>query len=108
MVPHKLSKGADAMGRLKVFDGIPHPYDEKKKVVIPDALRKYTKTTNLGELAAICGWTKADIVSELEDKRKAKALNWYQKKVETEKKLKAAHSRPVVAKINEELAKYGF
>ena len=108
MVPHKLSKGADAMGRLKVFDGIPHPYDEKKKVVIPDALRKYTKTTNLGELASICGWTKGDIISELEDKRRTKALTWYKNKQDAEKKLQDAHSRPAVKKINEELAKYGF
>ena len=96
------------MGRLKVFDGIPHPYDEKKKVVIPNALRKYTKTTNLGELAAICGWKKAEVISDLEDKRKAKALTWFNKKQESDKKVKEAHARPAVAKINEELAKYGF
>ena len=28
MLPHKTPKGAAALGRLKVFDGIPFPYDQ--------------------------------------------------------------------------------
>lgn len=42
MVPHKTARGAAALDRLKVFEGIPAPYDKLKRVVVPDALR--------------CGW----------------------------------------------------
>ena len=108
MVPHKLHKGAEAMGRLKVFDGMPHPYDERKKMVVPEALNKNTKTTNLGELASICGWTKGDVIESLETKRKEKALQWYKKKQEAGKKIADAHSRPAVAALDKELAGFGF
>jgi len=30
MLPHKEAKGAAALARLKVFEGIPAPYDTKK------------------------------------------------------------------------------
>ena len=39
MVPHKTSRGAEAMERLKVFEGIPPPYDKQKRMVVPSALR---------------------------------------------------------------------
>lgn len=39
MLPHKTKRGAEALKRLKVFDGIPPPYDKKKRVVVPTALR---------------------------------------------------------------------
>jgi large subunit ribosomal protein L13Ae len=53
MLPHKTSRGAEALGRLKVFEGVPAPYDTKKREVIPDALRavklsSFRKFTTLG------------------------------------------------------------
>jgi large subunit ribosomal protein L13Ae len=39
MLPHKFPIGAAALGRLRVFEGIPFPYDHKKRVVVPDALK---------------------------------------------------------------------
>lgn len=33
------SRGAAAMERLKVYEGVPPPFDRKKKVVVPSALR---------------------------------------------------------------------
>ena len=39
MLPHKTPRGAAALGRLKVFDGIPFPYDQKRRLVVPDALK---------------------------------------------------------------------
>jgi len=39
MIPHKTPKGAAALGKLKVFDGIPFPYDQKRRMVVPDALK---------------------------------------------------------------------
>merc|ERR1712000_395460 len=39
MIPHKTARGAAAMERLKVFEGVPPPYDKVKRVVVPQALR---------------------------------------------------------------------
>ncbi len=39
MVPHKTKRGAEALSRLKVFEGIPPPYDKQKRMVVPCALR---------------------------------------------------------------------
>ena len=33
MVPHKTPRGAAALAKLKVFDGMPAPYDAKKRQV---------------------------------------------------------------------------
>lgn len=33
------SRGAAALERLKLFEGVPPPYDRKKKMVVPSALR---------------------------------------------------------------------
>merc|ERR1711963_473685 len=55
MLPHKTARGKEALGRLKVFEGIPAPYDKKKRMVVPSALR----------------------VVRLEAKRKAKSAEFY-------------------------------
>ena len=39
MIPHKTKRGAAAMERLKVFEGVPPPYDTVKRLVVPDALK---------------------------------------------------------------------
>merc|ERR1719322_1361410 len=39
MIPHKTARGAAALERLKVFEGIPHPYDRKKRMVVPSCLK---------------------------------------------------------------------
>ena len=39
MVPHKTERGKDALKRLQTFEGVPPPYDKKKKMVIPSALK---------------------------------------------------------------------
>ncbi len=78
MMPHKTARGAAGLQRLKVFEGMPYPYDVKKRMVVPEALKVLRikprrKTCVLGELAAMNGWTKKDIVATLEQKRKAKS-----------------------------------
>jgi large subunit ribosomal protein L13Ae len=78
MMPHKTPRGAAAMGRLKVFDGIPFPYDHKKRMVVPEALkivrlRDNRKFCALGDVARLVGWTKKDLIERLENKRKQKA-----------------------------------
>jgi hypothetical protein len=39
MVPHKTKRGAAALERLKVFEGVPPPFDKVKRLVVPDALQ---------------------------------------------------------------------
>ena len=39
MVPHKTARGTAALERLKLFEGVPPPYDRKKRMVVPEALR---------------------------------------------------------------------
>merc|ERR1719387_1629042 len=43
MVPHKTARGAAALDRLKAFDGCPHPYDKKKRLVVPSGAWFHTK-----------------------------------------------------------------
>lgn len=38
-VPHKLFVTQPDTSPLQVFDGVPSPYDKKKRMIIPDALR---------------------------------------------------------------------
>ena len=75
MLPHKSPKGAVALGRMKVFEGVPAPYDTKKREVVPDALRavklsSFRKFCTLGDLSAQVGWGKQQLVEQLETKRK--------------------------------------
>merc|ERR1712024_318247 len=39
MIPHKSECGKEALKRLQTFEGILPPYDKKKRMVIPSALR---------------------------------------------------------------------
>ena len=39
MLPHKTERGKAALERLKVFEGMPFPYSNKKKVYVHSALR---------------------------------------------------------------------
>jgi large subunit ribosomal protein L13Ae len=115
MVNQKTSRGQDALARLSTFEGIPHPYDKKKRVVVPAALRVMRlKTirdyTVLGELAASVGWKHKDLLKKLEDKRKVKAESFFQKKKAKEelKKKAIAAAESDLAKVNEVLAASGY
>ena len=98
MLPHKTTRGALALERLKVFEGIPQPYDKMKRMVIPDALRVLRlkpgrRFTVLGRLSTEVGWKYADVVEKLEEKRKVKSGAFYERK--------KAHARLVTkAKAN--------
>ncbi|XP_016061543.1 PREDICTED: 60S ribosomal protein L13a isoform X3 [Miniopterus natalensis] len=85
MLPHKTKRGQAALDRLKVFDGIPPPYDKKKRMVVPAALKvvrlKPTrKFAYLGRLAHEVGWKYQAVTATLEEKRKEKAKIHYRKK----------------------------
>lgn len=56
------------MERLKTFEGVPPPYDKKKRVVVPQALRVLRlkpgrKYCSVGRLGHEFGWKYQDIVS---------------------------------------------
>ena len=72
MIPHKTARGAAAMERLKVFEGVPPPYDKKQRVVVPQALRVLRlkpgrKYCTVGRLAHEVGWKYQDVVARYVD-----------------------------------------
>lgn len=86
MVPHKITKGKLAMARMKVFEGIPHPYDKMNRVVMPKALKyimlkPHRKFCRLGDLAGCVGWQHGDLIKRLEAKRIVKTQNRFKKHV---------------------------
>jgi len=90
MLPHKTVRGQLALGRLATFEGIPEPYDKKKRVVVPAALkvlrmRSDRNFTVLGDLSKEVGWGYTELVAKLEASRKIKEQAYY-----TEKKAAAA------------------
>jgi len=85
MLPHKTKRGMAALERLKVFEGIPPPYDKMKRVVVPAALKVIRlkpgrKTTLLGRLSFEVGWKHSETIKTLEAKRKVRSSAFYQRK----------------------------
>jgi len=77
MVPHRTERGKESLRRLKVFEGIPPPYDQKKRVVVPQAMRIMCLKPGrnycyLGRLSEEVGWKYQTVVRELEKKRRMK------------------------------------
>lgn len=82
MIPHKLAKGAAAMQRIKVFEGVPPLYQSKKKMVVPQALRVLRlkpgrKYCTLKRLSSEFGWAHAEVVDKLEAKRKVSLIGYF-------------------------------
>ncbi|KAL8170219.1 hypothetical protein V2J09_022023 [Rumex salicifolius] len=85
MIPHKTKRGAAALARLKVFEGVPPPYDKVKRMVVPDALKvlrlqKGHKYCLLGRLSSEVGWNHYETIKELEAKRKERAQVVYERR----------------------------
>merc|ERR1711937_148007 len=85
MVPHKTARGAAALDRLKSFEGIPHPYDRKKRVVVPAALKilrlkPHRRFCKLGDLSSQVGWKCQELLGRLEARRKVKSGAYFLKK----------------------------
>nr|XP_004226142.1 60S ribosomal protein L13a [Ciona intestinalis] len=85
MLPHKLKRGAEALDRLKVFEGVPPPYDKKKRMVVPSCmkvvkLKPKRKFALLSRLSSEVGWKYNDVIQALEEKRKAKSKLYWDKK----------------------------
>merc|ERR550514_1347247 len=113
MVPYKTARGAAAMDRLKTYDGIPHPYDKKKRMVVPQALKvlrlkPQRKFCKLGTLAAESGWQFRDLVARLEAKRKVKSSGYFEKKKQLQKTSAGAAKSAKLDKVEQGvLDKYG-
>jgi large subunit ribosomal protein L13Ae len=112
MLPHKTARGASALARLRVYEGIPPEYSRKKRMVVPDALRvlRHTpgrKVTQLGLLAKEVGWKYADTVEAFEIKRKRNSLRFYKKKLANRKSLLASRS-VINNKISNKLENFGY
>ncbi|POY76647.1 hypothetical protein BMF94_0239 [Rhodotorula taiwanensis] len=114
MVPHKTARGAAALERLKLFEGVPPPYDRKKKVVVPQALRVLRlkpgrKYCTIKRISHEFGWSYRDVVDRLEEKRKVKAAAFHERKVATQKaQVAALKAATNAAPITEKLASYGY
>ena len=113
MLPHKTARGKAALERLKVFEGIPFPYDGKKRMVVPQALKvlrlkSYRRSCEVGELMSMCGWRRSEIVEKLEEKRKTKSALYYANKQKKIAKKAKQMNDGKLGKINNELKKYGF
>ncbi|KXT14701.1 hypothetical protein AC579_6378 [Pseudocercospora musae] len=112
MIPHKTERGAKALERLKVFEGIPPPYDHKKRMVVPQALRVLRlkpgrKYCTVGRLGHEFGWKYQDVVARLEERRKVKGQAYYEKKRAARKNLADAQSK-VSSDVTKQLAQYGY
>ena len=78
MIPHKTARGAAALARLRVFEGIPTPFDKVKRLVVPDALRVLRLRPGrrfcvLGRLSTEVGWKHGETIRRLEAKRKLRS-----------------------------------
>lgn len=115
MVPHKTARGAAALERLKLYEGMPPPYDRKKKMVIPTALRVLRlkpgrKYATIKRLSHEVGWNHQATVDKLEQKRKLKAQAYYERRVAAIKKRASAlrAAGEAATPINQKLAVYGL
>jgi len=119
------------MERLKVFEGVPPPYDKVKRVVVPQALRVLRlkpgrKYCTVGRLSHEVGWKYQDVVeryviqawrlckpeaniNRLEERRKVKGAAYYARKKAIRRQLSdATKSAKVDTKVTQQLAEYGY
>ncbi|GFY63462.1 60S ribosomal protein L13a [Trichonephila inaurata madagascariensis] len=115
MVPHKTRRGDDALLRLRTYEGVPPPYDKKKRMVVPAALRVLKlhprrKFCSVGRLSHEVGWKYQNVIETLELKRKAKAADHYGKKKKDQKlrKLAAEKVAKAIAPHKKILESYGY
>jgi large subunit ribosomal protein L13Ae len=113
MLPHKAPRGAAALASLRLFDGIPYPYDQKKRMVVPNALKvlrmkSHRNFTVLRDIAKLAGWAQGDLIDTLETRRKAKSAKFYAATQAKAAAKTAASGDKSVAAFNGALTKLGF
>ncbi|XP_015792055.1 60S ribosomal protein L13a [Tetranychus urticae] len=115
MLPHKTKRGYTALLRLKAYEGIPPPFDKKKRMVIPSALRILRlqggrKFCALGRLSHEVGWKYQGLIETLEARRKARSLVRY-KKIKEEKKIRVQAKESLAKQLKplqDIIAAYGY
>ncbi|KAI5449457.1 60S ribosomal protein L16A [Naganishia albida] len=112
MVPHKSSRGAAALTRLQLFEGVPPAQDKLKKMVVPAALRVLRlkpgrKFCTLKRISHEVGWGYKDVVDRLEEKRKAKGQAYHERKTAAIK-LRSKAAASVSHPADERLAAVGL
>jgi len=115
MLPHKTFRGQQALERLSAFEGIPAPYDKKKRVVVPQALKVLRLAPGrrfcmIGDLATQVGWKHQDLVKKLEAKRKIASQNYFAQKKEAQnadKKL-LSDKASELSQVNAVLSNFGY
>ena len=113
MVPHKTARGAAALGRLKVFEGVPAPYDTQKRLCVPDAMRcvklsHFRKFCTLGDLSSQVGWGKQKLIAGMEEKRRERAVAWHKKRISKANTARKSANQSEIAKVRKQLAEYGY
>ncbi|RKP14947.1 60S ribosomal protein L16 [Piptocephalis cylindrospora] len=115
MIPHKTARGKAALDRLKLFEGIPAPYDQMKRMVVPQALRVLRlrpgrKYCTVKRLSSEVGWKYESVVDKLEAKRKVRSQAYYERKLALAK----IHTKAVASKadalkpIQDKITAYGY
>jgi large subunit ribosomal protein L13Ae len=115
MVNQKTVRGQSALKRLSTFEGVPQPYDKKKRVVVPAALKVMRLKpgrdfTVVGDLAHSVGWKHRDLLKRLEAKRKSESTDFFEKKKAAAAKRREAEKacESELVKVNEVLAAAGY
>lgn len=95
MIRHKTARGQKALGRLRVFEGVPSNLEKRKKLVVPSALRLLRLKPGrdfcrVGDLSSKVGWGHDALLQRLEEKRKIRAKASFEKKKEEQKMLRKA------------------
>ena len=114
MIPHKTQRGKAALERLKIFEGIPHPYSLRKRICVPLALKDVRlqagrKSCMLGDLSKTVGWNHAETVTRLEKKREERAKLYYNKKTKLGRVVDAETDKLVdIKNIKAQLAALGY
>lgn len=115
MLPHKTSRGAAALERLKVFEGVPEPWASRKRMVVPAAMRVLRlkpgrRFCTVGDLSSQVGWKYAEVLSKLEGERKATSKAYHEETKKTAKAYKKAVAGKAakLAPINASLAQLGY
>ena len=114
MLPRKTKRGAAALERLKVFEGVPFPYSNRKRKVVPSALRVIRlasdrKSCLLGELSEQIGWNHGKLVKKLEEKREGRASEYFKAKTKLQKEIqKGVDALDQVKTLRGKLAEFGY
>jgi len=74
MIPHKTTRGAQALRRMKAYEDIPARYTSQKTMVVPLAMRMLSlqrgrKYCDVGRLSHEVGWKYQHVVKDYEARR---------------------------------------